>query len=305
MSCLAFDTSNYTTSCAIFGAQEAQNMSRLLDVQPGQLGLRQSDALFAHVKWLPELTRRLAQETAGQITSIAASTRPRAVEGSYMPCFMAGASFAQSMANLLRVPFYSFSHQQGHIAAVLWSADRMELLDQPFLSWHLSGGTTELLLVSPEEGLLSCQLIGGTRDLSAGQLIDRTGKLLSLQFPAGKALDTLSKEAEAASFHVKVEQGMFSFSGTQNQLEKLYASGASKAEVANSALKTICKAVKKATEQALQCYPGLPVVFSGGVASNSMLRSFMASLDAVFGAPQYSTDNAMGIAVLGNLQEGR
>lgn len=303
MSCLAFDTSNYTTSCAFFGTDEAINVSRLLDVQPGQLGLRQSDALFAHVKRLPELTRRLADACSGKITCIAASTRPRAVEGSYMPCFMAGASFAESMANLLGVPYYPFSHQQGHIAAVLWSAGRLELLQRPFLSWHLSGGTTELLLVTPDDSLFSAEIIGGSRDLSAGQLIDRTGKILQLQFPSGKELDRLSQDGCTKAFRVKTEECRFSLSGTQNQVERLHASGASASDVAHAALATVCHAVRIATEQALMCYPDCPVVFSGGVSSNSMLRQAMMPFGAVFGEPQYSTDNAMGVAVLGHMQE--
>lgn len=303
MSCLAFDTSNYTTSCAAFGGSAALNVSRLLDVQPGQLGLRQSDALFAHVKRLPELTKMLSGQLTEPVTAIAASTRPRAVEGSYMPCFLAGASFAESMANLLHVPFYAVSHQQGHIAAVLWSAGRMELLGRPFLSWHLSGGTTELLLVRPEAPLFAAEIIGGTRDLAAGQLIDRTGRLLGLPFPSGKALDALSGEGSAPAFRVKAADCFFSLSGTQNQLERLKASGASDADVAHAALSSVCKAVHTATGQALRQFPGYPVVCSGGVSSNSMLRRTLADFGAVFGEPQYSTDNAMGVAVLGHLLE--
>ena len=304
MTCLAFDTSNYTTSCAALGEGGGVNVSRLLDVQPGQLGLRQSDALFAHIKRLPELTEKLAAQLPGPITAIAASTRPRAVEGSYMPCFLAGSSFGRSMANLWGVPFFELSHQQGHIAAVLWSAGKLELLKAPFLSWHLSGGTTELLLVRPEGALFSAEIIGGTRDLSAGQLIDRTGQLLSLPFPSGKALDALSQAGGAPAFRVKVEESHFSLSGTQNQLQKLKTGGAGDADVAHAALSSVCRAVAGATEQALWKYPGLPVVCSGGVSSNSMLRREMARFGAVFGAPQYSTDNAMGVAVLGRMLEG-
>ncbi len=303
MTCLAFDTSNYTTSCAIFGGSAAYNVSRLLDVQSGQLGLRQSDALFAHVKRLPALTRQLSERLVEPISSIAASTRPRAVEGSYMPCFLAGASFAESIANLLHVPYFAVSHQQGHFAAVLWSAGRMELLDRPFLCWHLSGGTTELLLVRTSPPLFTAEIIGGTRDLSAGQLIDRTGKLLGLSFPSGKALDALADAGSASAFHVKVEDCKFSLSGTQNQLERLKASAAPDAEVAHAAIASVCAAVRIATEQALKQFPGYPVVCSGGVSSNSMLRQALAEFDSVFGAPQYSTDNAMGVAVLGHLLE--
>ena len=173
MIALGFDTSNYTTSAAAHDGNAPINYSRLLDVKPGELGLRQSDALFAHVKRLPELTDRLFSNIdPKQIGAIGVSTRPRAVEGSYMPCFLAGHSQAQVLAQALQVPLYEFSHQQGHIAAALWSANRMDLLHKPHLAWHLSGGTTELLYIHTEEDQIIADKIGGTSDISAGQLIE-------------------------------------------------------------------------------------------------------------------------------------
>ena len=181
MRALGFDTSNYTTSVAEFHGVGGENCSRLLDVKPGELGLRQSDALFAHVRRLPELVDALCGKLpADTVRAVGASTRPRAVEGSYMPCFLAGESQARNLARFLDVPFYPFSHQQGHIAAALWSAGRMELMRQPHLAWHLSGGTTELLLVTPDGKNVRAEKLGGTSDISAGQLIDRTGQLLGV-----------------------------------------------------------------------------------------------------------------------------
>lgn len=309
---IGFDTSNYTTSVAAFDGESGENVSRLLPVKAGELGLRQSEALFSHIKRLPELSDRLfASVSAGEIAAIGVSTRPRAVEGSYMPCFLAGESQAGVLASALHVPLYAFSHQQGHIAAVLWSAGRMDLLGREFLAWHLSGGTTELLLVrSTEQGEIDCEKLGGTTDISAGQLIDRTGQLLGLPFPAGKALDALAARAESDAalgaaagadapgldwFRVKVNGFSFSLSGVQNQVQSYRAKGAGDAQTAYFALRSVVEAVKLATKHAQKEYP-LPVLFSGGVASNSMLRAMMPQ--AVFGAPQYSTDNAMGVAVL-------
>ena len=303
---LGFDTSNYTTSVAISDGVGGKNCSRLLDVRPGELGLRQSDALFAHVKRLPEMTDELfAALPKDTIRAVGASTRPRAVDGSYMPCFLAGSSQAQTLARILDVPFYAFSHQQGHIAAALWSAGRMELMDTPHLAWHLSGGTTELLLITPEGKNVHAEKLGGTSDISAGQLIDRTGKLLGLQFPAGKALDALSREVDAAEdFRVKVNGLTFSFSGLQNKVEGYYAAGHGAAETARYALRSVIGCILRTTEAARKAYPGLPVVFSGGVASNAMLREACVGTDAVFAQPQFSTDNAMGVAILTARLEG-
>ena len=196
MPVLGLDTSNYTTSAAVFDGEEGRNQGRLLEVRPGELGLRQSDALFQHVKHLPEVVEALlGEEGLGTVQAVGASTRPRAVEGSYMPCFLAGASQGQVLSQVLGVPFYAFSHQQGHLAAAAWSAGRLDLLDRPFLAWHLSGGTTELLRVEPEEDgvAVRAEILGGTSDISAGQLIDRTGVLLGLPFPAGKEVEKLSR----------------------------------------------------------------------------------------------------------------
>ena len=174
----------------------------------------------------------------------------------------------------------------------------MDLMDKPHLAWHLSGGTTELLLVEPDGKNVRCTRIGGTTDISAGQLIDRTGVMLGLTFPAGKHLDALSKDAAGKElFRVKCPGMEFSLSGVQNKVQQ-FSEKNEPAETAAYALRCVAYAVKKATENALKAYPGLEVVFSGGVASNNLLRETLADLSSVFCPPQYSTDNAMGVAVL-------
>ncbi len=300
MSVLGIDTSNYTTSIAYFDGVGGVNCSKLLPVKQGELGLRQSDAVFAHIKSLPELSGRLFSDfPMDTITAVGVSTRPRAVEGSYMPCFMVGYSHAKLLADMLGVPLVECSHQQGHIAASLWSAGRLDLMDSRHLAWHLSGGTTELLLVTPEGKNVDCQCIGGSSDISAGQLIDRTGQMLGLPFPAGKHLDALWQQAERTDvFRVKCPGMTFSLSGVQNKVAEYYANSGNKAETAAYTLRCVSYAVMTATQNALKEYPGLPVVFSGGVASNSMLRQALAPLNPIFSQPKYSTDNAMGVAVL-------
>ena len=297
---IGIDTSNYTTSIAFYDGIGGENCSKLLPVKQGELGLRQSDAVFAHIKSLPELSGRLFSHIqAANITAVGVSTRPRAVEGSYMPCFLVGYSHARLLADALNVPLVEVSHQQGHVAASLWSAGHMELLSQPHLAWHLSGGTTELLMVEPVGKNVACTKIGGTSDISAGQLIDRTGQLLQLPFPSGKHLDVLSQQAAGADlFRVKCADMTFSLSGVQNKVQQYHEKNGIPAETAAYALRCVAFAVFQATKQALQRYPGLPVVFSGGVASNTMLRQTLEPLNPIFAQPQYSTDNAMGVAVL-------
>ena len=175
----------------------------------------------------------------------------------------------------------------------------MDLMDQPHLAWHLSGGTTELLLVEPEGKNVRCTKIGGTTDISAGQLIDRTGQLLELPFPSGKHLDALSAQARGREvFKVKCPGLEFSLSGVQNKVQQFHEKNGDTAETAAYALRCVANAVYQASKNALAVYPGLEIVFSGGVASNSMLREVLKPLNPVFAQPQFSTDNAMGVAIL-------
>lgn len=302
MKTLGLDTSNYTTSAAVFDGQSGYNAGKLLEVRPGEKGLRQSDALFQHVKALPDRISELRESGwLSGVEAVCASTRPRAVEGSYMPCFLAGESLGCSLAHTLNVPFFAVSHQQGHLAAAAWSAGRMDLLDVPFLAWHLSGGTTELLHVEPDGVNVNARRVGGTADISAGQLIDRAGVMLGLGFPAGKALDELSQRCETPiePFRVRLSGLEFSLSGMENQVTALFGRGKDPSVVARFVLDTVSDLIRRATVEAQNRYPGLPLLCSGGVASNSRLRYVLAgSCQAIFAQPQYSTDNAMGVAVL-------
>ena len=299
--CLGFDTSNYTTSAALFGGGTAENRGKLLTVPEGALGLRQSDALFQHVKRLHLMAEQLrADGVMGKIAAVGASTRPREAEGSYMPCFLVGEGEGRTLAAAVGVPFYPCSHQQGHVAAAAWSAGREDLLDRPHLAWHLSGGTTELLRVEPEGHTVRSQVVGGTSDIAAGQLIDRAGVLLGLPFPAGKALDALYPQAEKElSFRVKLNGLSFSLSGMENKVKELAERGEAPAAIARFTIDTIMDVLIRATGEARKRWPGLPVLCSGGVASNRQIRAALErACGAVFAQPQYAADNALGVAIL-------
>ena len=306
---LAFDTSNYTTSAAYLDMETGRgaNVSRLLPVPEGALGLRQSDAVFAHVRALPQITEKLFSENAfPQPEIFAASRSPRSADGSYMPCFTVGVSAASTMARAFSTEPVLFSHQQGHIAAAAYSARSLRLLEQPFLAWHLSGGTTELLLVEPDKhSMISETVIGGTSDISAGQLIDRAGVMLGLGFPCGKALSQLADEKiNGKLFKVRVKDCRFSLSGMENKVKEMSLSGAANSDISNFVLNTVIYAVTEATCQAAEKYPNIPVLCSGGVASNRRFREKMSErFGAVFALPELSTDNAMGIAVLAAIRK--
>jgi len=296
---LGIDTSNYRTSAAIYCADTHawQNEGSLLSVPENAIGLRQSDALFQHTIRLHEKIQALPQ---GTLCAIGVSTRPRAVEGSYMPCFLAGENVARSAGRLLQIPVFTVSHQQGHIAAAALSAERLPLLERSFLAWHLSGGTSELLKVEPgADGLPKCVCIGGTTDLAAGQLLDRTGAALGLPFPSGAALDQMAATAPPEKgFRPKTTDGYFSLSGMQNQMERRLST-VPPAQLARFVLETISNAVIGATKQAYEKYP-YPILCAGGVMASQIIRIRMREQfsDVFFAEPVLSGDNAVGAAVL-------
>ncbi len=293
---LAFDTSNYTTSAAYFNGVSGENVGKPLDVPEGELGLRQSEALFAHIKRLPEVTEGLKLKHGTEIAAIGAASKPREGEDSYMPCFLAGLSQGSTTAMAVDVPFFAFSHQQGHIASAAWSSGRMDLLDKKHLAWHISGGTTELLIVEPNGRSVRCVSIGGTTDLAAGQLIDRAGGVLGLRFPSGKELEALSQKATKKDFFApKVNELSFSLSGVENKVQEYYFDTKNRENTACYALLSVISAIERVTKNAKEMYGDLPVLFAGGVSSNLLLRE---EVQGIYPEPRFAVDNAMGIAIL-------
>ncbi|MBQ8572800.1 MAG: peptidase M22 [Ruminococcus sp.] len=300
---LGIDTSNYTTSAAIFDSDtnSVQQAKKLLPVKTGDCGIRQSDAVFHHTKQLPEIISSL-DFRGRKIDAVSVSSTPRECEGSYMPCFLAGVSVAKSIASVNSIPLYTFSHQQGHIAAAAFGSKSESLLSSPFVAFHVSGGTTEALLVKPDKSsFITAQLIAKTSDLNAGQLVDRIGVMLGLQFPCGIELENLANNF-IGDIKVKPSlKGMdCSLSGFENKITKLYSDTNDKAYVAAYTLKVISETLISMTKAILSHYGNLPLIYAGGVMSNQIIKKDVLKMyDANFAPAQFSADNAVGVAYLG------
>ncbi len=307
---LGIDTSNYTTSLALFDTDSGEmiQQKRLLPVAEGQLGLRQSDAVFHHTVQLPELFEKLQQTVSlAGVRAVGVSSAPRTEKGSYMPCFLAGISAAQAFSSAGSAELHRFSHQQGHIAAALFSANRLDLLRERFLAFHVSGGTTDALLVEPDcNGMPNIQLVASSLDLKAGQAVDRCGVMLGLRFPAGQALDDLACQCED-SFKIKpVLKGVnCSLSGVENKCRAMMDAGERPERIAKFCIQFLCVTLDEMTQRLLSEYGHLPLVFSGGVMSSRIIsRTLGEKYGAVFAQPAFSCDNAAGIAVLTAVREG-
>jgi N6-L-threonylcarbamoyladenine synthase len=306
MTVLGIDTSCYTTSVALFDPDGIVRDERLLLQAPqGSRGMRQSDALFHHVQQLPQLMERLGN-LRDSISGVAVSARPRPVEGSYMPVFTAGLGCARALASALGVPLLQSSHQEGHIAA--GCLQDPAAFQEPFLAFHLSGGTTELLFVTPKAGGYDVDLVGHGLDVHAGQLVDRIGVALGLGFPAGPAMEKLAQQCtqpQNLGIKVRVTGADCNLSGAEAAARRAVEAGANGAAVAHAVQAALAEgfsamALHAARERGLN-----RVLFIGGVASNAYLRREMsdrlqaAGVDARFAAPGLSSDNAVGVASLG------
>lgn len=305
---LAIDTSNYTTSTAVFTDGKVIHSKQLLPVKEGQIGLRQSDAVFHHTVQLPQMMELLSEKVClKDIQAVGASFTPRNTEGSYMPCFLVGSGLARCICAVMDIPLYRFSHQQGHIAAAIYSSKHSELFHQQHLAFHVSGGTTEALIVRPDkENILTATLVGRTLDLNAGQLIDRVGVMMGLQFPCGKAIEQLALAfgRTLKKSRPTIKNCDCCLSGVENICQKMYKDGVAKEEISFYVLKYIEQTLFFMANNILTQYGKMPVLFSGGVMSNSIIRkSLTEKLGAFFAEPEFSTDNAGGIAVLTALKQ--
>jgi len=306
---LGIDTSNYRTSLCLAGedGEIVAEAKRLLRVKEGKRGLQQSEAVFQHVINLPELSDQLSLSD-WRIVAVCASEKPRPQNQSYMPVFKVGEGLARSLAVYLKVPWYRTTHQEGHIAAGEYTAEERPKGER-FLSVHLSGGTSELLLCTRKEGGYAIEKVGGTKDLHAGQLVDRVGVALGLPFPAGPALEQLAKEATGAFRVPSSVQGLtFSFSGPEASLLRAITSASQPpSEIARATEQCIANTLEKVLRHAGES--GLPteMLIVGGVAANQYIRERLVKrlehpavgAKLYFCDPVYSGDNAYGVAMLG------
>lgn len=295
---LGIDTSNYTTSVALYDGTDYHMRRKILDVKKGMRGIRQSDGVFIHNKELPVLIEGLIKDV--DIDAVGVSSKPRNLEGSYMPVFTVGHGYGKAIASALGVNYYEFSHQDGHIMAGIHSADAYSLLDAPFISVHLSGGTTEILKSEYDGERFSNEIIGGTLDISVGQLIDRVGVDLGMKFPCGKELDILANTTDKTiKLPYSIKDTYVNLSGVENKLTGLI--NEDRAVIARTVFVYIAELLKNTIHKSITNTKTEKILVAGGVASNSIIRNELIKEfrdNIYFASKELSSDNAVGIAIL-------
>ena len=307
---VGIDTSNYKTSVAVVNEQGEIlfNHQQLLNVKKGERGLRQSEALFQHVQNLPPVFEKLFETAMPEgegtlrdyVGCVSVSTRPRPIEGSYMPVFTAGHGYARALASGLGVPLYEVSHQDGHIEAIRHYSEMKDV--ERMICFHFSGGTTEAILVDGNHS----KIVGGSKDLAFGQVLDRIGVALGMDFPAGDAMDKIaltSKVRRQIFTPIKVKDGFVNLSGIETQGQRMIGEYPQE-ELLGNLFETLSKSVLKMTEQLAEKYNIDHFIYAGGVSCSQYMRRYLSenlkgNLHIAFGKPELSSDNAVGVALLG------
>ncbi len=304
---LGIDTSNYRSSCAVYNADTDTFTSfrKLLPVRHGELGLRQSNAVFYHTQNLPSLLVQLL-EPVDAIKCASSSYAPRDCDGSYMPCFSVGVGYSRILAAAYNAKEFKFSHQAGHVAAALYSSGQTNLIGKEFIAFHVSGGTTDVLHIKPStKNIFEIDMLATSLDLKAGQAVDRVGIMLGTSFPAGVEIDELANQSEK-KYKIKpyTKNGCCSFSGLENKCKQMHDNNEFPCNIAKYCIDYITEAVRIMTHHALSEVGNLPVIYAGGVMSNTIINKTISSdFGGYFASPEFSGDNACGTAYLGYIKE--
>jgi N6-L-threonylcarbamoyladenine synthase len=295
---LGIDTSAYVTSIALASGINVYFDERIpLNVEFGKRGLRQSEAVFQHVKNMNSLSRKLK---CFNIKGVGVSTKPRDLEDSYMPVFNVGESFANTIANILKVPLIELSHQEGHVYSGIWSK-KVKISD--ILVIHISGGTSDVLQVKNSPFELDIKQLGSGGDLYAGQFVDRVGVALGLSFPAGNELESIAKRINKTEMRIpsSVNNYEMSFSGPESAAQRFIKKDAQPEDLARSVFICIARSLEKVIRHAYSEKEYQGVMLVGGVARNSIIMNELKTrvpYNIIFCDRRYSGDNAVGIALL-------
>ncbi|MEL7646769.1 MAG: hypothetical protein AAGU76_01690 [Sedimentibacter sp.] len=303
---LGIDTSAYTTSIALVDAEEIKvvaDLRKVLSVPPGQKGLRQQDAVFQHLKNFHELYGKIEADLKN-ITTVAVSSRPRNVDGSYMPVFTVGQNFGKIIAKTLSCSYIEYSHQENHIAASLINGYKN--INDRILAVHMSGGTTEFLMVKKSPKGYSAEIVGGSKDITFGQLIDRIGTLMEFPFPCGLHMEKFieNKDVNKVKTPPIQKDAFINLSGMENFFANLYENKrCSKEDIIYSLFGYVADCMTIIIEELKQEHDFNTIIIAGGVASNSMIRTTLLSrlkenFEIILPSRENSSDNAVGTAFL-------
>ncbi len=219
---------------------------------------------------------------------------------------LVGLNFARGICDALNLPLLPVNHLQAHT----WAAEiEGEAIETPFISLLVSGGHTSLALV---EDIHRYRTLGQTLDDSAGEALDKVGRLMGLAYPAGAEIERLALGGDTKA--APLPRGMaksgdlnFSFSGLKTAAKLFlernpeYLTGDKSADFLASFQEAALEILALKSLEALEKCGLNRLSLGGGVAANSRLRELLTREGVKLYAPPPAncTDNAVMVAYLG------
>lgn len=306
---LGIETSCDETSAAVISPSKVLSniiSSQAIHVDFG--GVVPELASRAHVrKIIPIVDEALsiAGKTMSDIDGVAITHGPGLVGA-----LLVGLNYVKGLSLALNMPFVGVNHVEGHIYANFLNGNTVPF---PFICLLVSGGHTQIVLVKNH---LEYRILGETRDDAVGEAFDKVAKLLGLPYPGGPQIDELSKQGNPDFIvfpRALVKSGNFDFSYSGLKTSVLNKINEMGQEATHHNLSDLCASFQKAaievlvkkTLDAARNFQVRNIVLAGGVAANSLLRTWMKEdseafhLNVIFPPLEYCTDNAAMIARAG------
>lgn len=214
------------------------------------------------------------------------------------PCLQVGCAFATLLARGQNKPLVPVCHQIGHIEIARLFA---RMRDPVVL--YVSGGNSQVISFINGRYVV----LGEAMDIGIGNALDKFGRRVGLDFPAGPKIEELAKKGQYVELPYVVKGMDLSFSGIVTEALRKYQQGESLENLCFSLQETSFAMLTEVTERALAHLGKDEVILTGGVAANQrlgdMLRIMCEERGAVFFScpPQWSGDNGTMIAWTGLL----
>jgi N6-L-threonylcarbamoyladenine synthase len=316
MTLLAIETSCDETSAALVrdGKILSNIVSSQIELHAEYGGVVPELAAREHLKNLLPVAKTAlsdAKISADQLDAVAAT------QGPGLPmALLVGLKAAQAVAFALRKPFVGIHHHEAHLYSP-WISGNPPVADfsafQPNISLIVSGGHTILVLVESE---LKHRVLGSTIDDAAGECFDKTGKMISLAYPAGPEMDRLSESGNPKAFDfprplLHDASDDFSFSGLKTSVRYFLRDNPALLDDPQK-IRDLCasiqaaivevlvaKTIRAAKRNGVRC-----VTASGGVICNRALRHELAlackknGFTLHLAEKSICTDNAAMIGIL-------
>ena len=234
-----------------------------------------------------------------------------------MGSLLVGTSFSKSLAMGLGIPLIDVNHMQAHILAHFIKAEEQTAPDFPFIALTISGGHTQLVMVTD---YFAMEVIGQTLDDAVGEAFDKSGKIFGLPYPSGHLIDKYAQNGNPKAYKFpkpKVGPLDFSFSGLKTAvLYFVEKEVKANPDFVSENLEDLCASLQYTIvdylmdklKNAVELTGIKEVAIGGGVSANSGIRTALIEAEKKYGWKthipkiEYCTDNAAMIAMVGELK---